>query len=89
VHWLLTEPKKYHALSTAMSVGKINIRKKQRKQMKGLCSKKGSTKTSIRLEVAKLIGCFDKFQVGDGMVTAMKRAGDELGMTVEGVIEWK
>jgi hypothetical protein len=83
---LLAESKQYHAISTAMSVGKITIRKKQRKQIKSLCSGIGKTKTSIRLEVAKLIGCLDKLKVGDGMVTAMERADDELGMTVEGVI---
>jgi hypothetical protein len=66
-----------------------NHKKKQRKQMKSLCSGKGSTQTSTKLEVAKLIGCFDKFKVGDGMMTAMERAGDELGMTVEGMIEWQ
>jgi hypothetical protein len=86
---LLADSMKFRAITRAMSAGSIKLRKKQKEQIKSLRSGKGITKTSIRLEVAKLLGCLDAFQVGEGMVTALERAGDVDGKFVEGVIEWK
>jgi hypothetical protein len=86
---VLAEAKKFHDISRAMASGNITTREKQTKQAESLDSGKGITKTNVRLQVARLLGCFDGLKVGDGMVTAMERAGDELGRKVEGVIEWK
>ena len=63
---LLADSMKFRAITRAMSAGSIKLRKKQKEQIKSLRSGKGITKTSIRLEVAKLLGCGDTFQVGEG-----------------------
>ena len=84
------EALKFDAVSRAVKGGSVVVRRKKQTGEELVTGKmaKGS-RTGVNLIVAKLLGYGDTFKDGDGMVTALEKAGDETGTRVEGVVQWK